>query len=267
MIVGEVANFVAYIYAPAVLVTPLGALSIIVRYFLKLFNNCFSRLADIFFTDACHESKKCCSCTLYFEGTAPTNGSSGMRFLYSGVRRDCSSRPWRTDSEFFTRSMGSGHWTRFLLFSCSVSISCASNRIIAYFFPLAAFLTYVAATLSIALVLILHFEPRYGQTNILVYLGICSLMGALTVFELWTDSVLTLAPCFTNYELYRVGCEHKGDRDCHQAHLGGGQSIQICTDLVFPYSCSSLCYHTVELFKQGSENFPWSSIFLFDHTY
>lgn len=31
VIVGEVANFVAYIYAPAVLVTPLGALSIIVR--------------------------------------------------------------------------------------------------------------------------------------------------------------------------------------------------------------------------------------------
>ncbi|XP_014506551.1 probable magnesium transporter NIPA6 [Vigna radiata var. radiata] len=31
MIIGEIANFVAYIYAPAVLVTPLGALSIIVR--------------------------------------------------------------------------------------------------------------------------------------------------------------------------------------------------------------------------------------------
>lgn len=31
VIVGEIANFIAYIYAPAVLVTPLGALSIIVR--------------------------------------------------------------------------------------------------------------------------------------------------------------------------------------------------------------------------------------------
>lgn len=36
MIFGEVANFVAYVFAPAVLVTPLGALSIIVRY-LKRF--------------------------------------------------------------------------------------------------------------------------------------------------------------------------------------------------------------------------------------
>ena len=32
MIVGEVANFAAYAFAPAILVTPLGALSIIVRY-------------------------------------------------------------------------------------------------------------------------------------------------------------------------------------------------------------------------------------------
>lgn len=35
VIVGEVANFVAYAFAPAVLVTPLGALSIIVRYSLS----------------------------------------------------------------------------------------------------------------------------------------------------------------------------------------------------------------------------------------
>lgn len=32
VIVGEASNFVAYIYALAVLVTPLGALSIIIRY-------------------------------------------------------------------------------------------------------------------------------------------------------------------------------------------------------------------------------------------
>ncbi|KAL0376214.1 UNVERIFIED_CONTAM: putative magnesium transporter NIPA6 [Sesamum calycinum] len=47
-----------------------------------------------------------------------------------------------------------------------------------------AFLIYVAATLSIVLVLMLHFEPLYGQTNVLVYLGICSLMGALTVVSI-----------------------------------------------------------------------------------
>lgn len=35
MIVGEVANFAAYAFAPAILVTPLGALSIIIRHELE----------------------------------------------------------------------------------------------------------------------------------------------------------------------------------------------------------------------------------------
>ncbi|KAL1214965.1 putative magnesium transporter NIPA6 [Cardamine amara subsp. amara] len=37
--------------------------------------------------------------------------------------------------------------------------------------------------MSIVLALILHFEPLCGQTNILVYIEICSLMGALTVMS------------------------------------------------------------------------------------
>ena len=36
MVVGEIANFAAYAFAPAILVTPLGALSIIVRYVRQL---------------------------------------------------------------------------------------------------------------------------------------------------------------------------------------------------------------------------------------
>lgn len=38
MVVGELANFAAYAFAPAVLVTPLGALSIIVRWVEQLRN-------------------------------------------------------------------------------------------------------------------------------------------------------------------------------------------------------------------------------------
>jgi drug/metabolite transporter (DMT)-like permease len=37
VLLGEIANFVAYTFAPAVLVTPLGALSIIVSSFLAHF--------------------------------------------------------------------------------------------------------------------------------------------------------------------------------------------------------------------------------------
>jgi hypothetical protein len=45
VIVGEIANFAAYAFAPAILVTPLGALSIIIRYShdnsSKFLNNVF----------------------------------------------------------------------------------------------------------------------------------------------------------------------------------------------------------------------------------
>lgn len=45
------------------------------------------------------------------------------------------------------------------------------------------FLLYIASVLAVALVLILYIAPRYGQTNILVYIGICSVIGSLTVMS------------------------------------------------------------------------------------
>ncbi|KAL6526011.1 hypothetical protein OROHE_015535 [Orobanche hederae] len=123
MIVGEVANFVAYIYAPAVLVTPLGALSIIVRERLR-------KMGIL----------GCVSCIV---GSVVIVIHAPQEHTPSSVQEvwDLASQP-------------------------------------------AAFLIYVAATLSLVLVLMLHLDPLYGQTNILVYLGICSLMGALTVVSI-----------------------------------------------------------------------------------
>jgi hypothetical protein len=46
------------------------------------------------------------------------------------------------------------------------------------------FLTYAVATLVVVAALVLFFEPRYGQTNIMIYLGICSSMGSLTVVSI-----------------------------------------------------------------------------------
>jgi hypothetical protein len=45
----------------------------------------------------------------------------------------------------------------------------------------AAFLFYAAVVLAAAFVLIFHFVPQYGQTHIMVYIGICSLVGSLSV--------------------------------------------------------------------------------------
>ncbi|KAL3613973.1 hypothetical protein CASFOL_042047 [Castilleja foliolosa] len=139
MIVGEVANFVAYIYAPAVLVTPLGALSIIVSAVLAHFM-LKERLRKMGVLG-------CVSCIV---GSVVIVIHAPEEHTPSSVQEvwDLASQP-----------VGS-----FLLILAP-----------------AAFLIYVAATLSLVLVLMLHLEPLYGQTNILVHLGICSLMGALTV--------------------------------------------------------------------------------------
>ncbi|CAN1829030.1 Probable magnesium transporter NIPA6 [Linum perenne] len=46
-----------------------------------------------------------------------------------------------------------------------------------------AFLIYSGIAVGVALVLILYFAPRYGQTNIMIYIGICSIVGSLTVMS------------------------------------------------------------------------------------
>ncbi|KAK8658473.1 hypothetical protein V6N13_036679 [Hibiscus sabdariffa] len=131
MIVGEVANFVAYVYAPAVLVTPLGALSIIVSACLAHFmlKERIQKMGVV-------------GCVTCIAGSVVIVIHAPQEQTPSSVREI---------------------WTL------------ATQP---------AFLIYVAATLSIVLALVLHFEPRYGQTNILVYLGICSLMGSLTVVSI-----------------------------------------------------------------------------------
>ncbi|KAK3028458.1 hypothetical protein RJ639_040027 [Escallonia herrerae] len=131
MIVGEVANFVAYAYAPAVLVTPLGALSIIISAILAHFmlKEQLRRMGVL----------GCVSCIV---GSVVIVIHAPQEHSPSSIQEI---------------------WT---------------------FATQPAFLIYVAATLSIVLALVFHFEPRYGQTNVLIYLGICSLMGSLTVVSI-----------------------------------------------------------------------------------
>ncbi|CAA7410726.1 unnamed protein product [Spirodela intermedia] len=131
MLVGEIANFVAYVFAPAVLVTPLGALSIIVSAVLAhfLLGERLQKLGVL----------GCISCIV----------GSVVIVLHAPQERSPSSidEIWMLATE-------------------------------------PAFLAYATVTISIVCILVLHFEPRYGQSNILVYLGICSLMGSLTVVSI-----------------------------------------------------------------------------------
>ncbi|KAL8486031.1 hypothetical protein ACS0TY_028075 [Phlomoides rotata] len=47
-----------------------------------------------------------------------------------------------------------------------------------------AVLLYIASAVAVVLVLVLYLEPRYGQTNIMVYIGVCSITGSITVMSI-----------------------------------------------------------------------------------
>ncbi|CAI0376899.1 unnamed protein product [Linum tenue] len=128
MIVGEIANCVAYVYAPAVLITPLGALSIIISAILAHFmlNERLQKMGVVGIV----------SCIV---GSVVIVIHAPQEHTPSSVEE-----VWNLATQ-------------------------------------PAFVMYVAATVSAVFALILHFEPRSGQTNMLVYLGICSLMGSITV--------------------------------------------------------------------------------------
>ncbi|KAK9677579.1 hypothetical protein RND81_11G153200 [Saponaria officinalis] len=131
MFIGEAANFVAYAFAPAVLVTPLGALSIIVSAVLANFvlKERLSKLGIL----------GCLSCIV---GSVVIVLHAPQEESPTSVQQiwDLATQP--------------------------------------------AFMIFAAAALSIVAVLILYLEPLFGQSNVLVYLGICSLMGSLTVVSI-----------------------------------------------------------------------------------
>ncbi|GAA0151280.1 secondary carrier transporter [Lithospermum erythrorhizon] len=131
MIVGEFANFVAYMYAPAVLVTPLGALSIIVSSILAhfLLKEKLRRLGIL-------------GCVLCVVGSI-------IIVLHAPGEPSI-----RSVDEIWELAIQP------------------------------AFLLYTASAVAITLVLVLYCEPRSGQSNIMVYIGVCSIIGSLTVMSI-----------------------------------------------------------------------------------
>ncbi|KAL6009292.1 hypothetical protein ACLOJK_022520 [Asimina triloba] len=115
---GEAANFAAYAFAPAILVTPLGALSIIVSAVLAQFM--LNEKLHIFGALGC---------------VLRVVGSTSI-VLHAPHERNIESvkEVW------------------------NLALEPAS-----------------------VLILIFRFAPQYGQRNMMVYVGICSLMGSLTI--------------------------------------------------------------------------------------
>lgn len=130
MIVGEVANFVAYAFAPAVLVTPLGALSIIVSAVLAHFM-LKERINKLGFL----------GCVLCVVGSVIIVIHAPQEHAITSVQEI-----WEMATQ-----MG--------------------------------FILYVGSVLVMVSILVLYFAPLCGHSNVLVFTGICSLMGSLSVMS------------------------------------------------------------------------------------
>ncbi|XP_040872077.1 probable magnesium transporter NIPA4 [Glycine max] len=128
MIVGEIANFAAYAFAPAILVTLLGALTIIIS----------AALAQIILRERLHIFR-ILGCILCVVGCTTI-------VLHAPQEREIESL-----SEVWDLAMEP------------------------------SFLFYAAFVIIATFILIFHFIPLYGQTHIMVYIGVCSLVGSITV--------------------------------------------------------------------------------------
>jgi hypothetical protein len=130
MIVGEIANFAAYAFAPAILVTPLGALSIIIS----------AALAHVILHEKLH-TFGLLGCVLCVVGSITI-------VLHAPQEQEIDSvlQVWNLATE-------------------------------------PAFLLYAAAVVGAAIILIVQFVPQYGQSHVMVYIGVCSLVGSLSVMS------------------------------------------------------------------------------------
>eukprot|EP00249_Psilotum_nudum_P015235 c25217_g2_i1 orf=3-1004(-) len=130
MVIGEVANFIAYAFSPAILVTPLGALSIIVSAALAhvILNERLAALGTL-------------GCFMCIVGSIALVVQAPQEQSITSV-----AEVWELATQ-------------------------------------PAFLGYTAIVVVTVLILVFYFAPRSGQTHVMVYVGICSLMGSLSVMS------------------------------------------------------------------------------------
>uniref|UniRef100_A0AC34R0M6 Magnesium transporter NIPA2 n=1 Tax=Panagrolaimus sp. JU765 TaxID=591449 RepID=A0AC34R0M6_9BILA len=128
--IGEACNFAAYAFAPASLVTPLGALSVLVTAILssRLLKERLNLLGKI----------GCAVCLL---------GSTSI-VIHSPKEEEVSSM-------------------------ADLALKMKD----------AVFILYVIVIIVVTLAIIIYIAPRYGRSNILVYISVCSLIGSLSVIS------------------------------------------------------------------------------------
>ncbi|KAK9762129.1 hypothetical protein K7432_012436 [Basidiobolus ranarum] len=152
MVVGEILNFVAYAFTPAILVTPLGALSVVVS----------AILSAVFLNEKLTFVGKigCAICVVGAiiivlhapEQNAPPTIAAFMEYAISP--------------------------SKYVPAGASFIVIL---RLIIKISPTLVFVTYAIVVILISLFLIFKIAPRHGKNNMLVYISVCSLIGSLSV--------------------------------------------------------------------------------------
>uniref|UniRef100_A0A1I7XAH5 Magnesium transporter NIPA2 n=1 Tax=Heterorhabditis bacteriophora TaxID=37862 RepID=A0A1I7XAH5_HETBA len=128
--IGEACNFAAYAFAPASLVTPLGALSVLVTAVLssRLLKERLNLLGKI----------GCAVCLL----------GSTVIVIHSPKEEEV-----------------------------------ATMADLALKMKDPAFILYVIAVIVVTFMIVIYVAPRYGRSNIIIYISVCSLIGSLSVLS------------------------------------------------------------------------------------
>jgi len=131
MVIGEIANFAAYAFAPPILVTPLGAFSVLIGAVLASFllNEELGHLGRL-------------GCTLCLIGSL-------IIVLHAPEDKEI-----ETVEEYLSYALRPG------------------------------FLLYCFTVLVFTLIMVYAVVPKYGRSNPLVYISICSLVGSISVMAI-----------------------------------------------------------------------------------
>ena len=159
MVVGEIANFAAYAFAPAILVTPLGALSVLIgavlgAYFLKEELGTLGKLG-------------CAMCLI----------GSVIIVLHAPPDKEI-----QTVDEIMDYAIHPG---KQLNLTSLAILTCRT-----------AFLLYCAVVAIFSIVMIYKVAPQHGRKNPLVYISICSTVGSVSIMAVKAFGIalkLTLA--------------------------------------------------------------------------
>ncbi|KAI9244835.1 magnesium transporter NIPA-domain-containing protein [Phascolomyces articulosus] len=157
MIIGELCNFIAYAFTQAILVTPLGALSVVVSAILS---------------------------SIFLKERLSLTGKIGCFICIVGSIVIVLHAPEESAND--------------------TSIETFKELVLSV-----GFLIYASLSIAVVLILIIFAAPRWGKKNMLVYITICSVIGAISV--VFTQGLgmaivhsITISNQFNNYFIYIV---------------------------------------------------------------